>query len=95
MSDKYIIFLFLKVAIGYYFESKRALATGLSETGSGVGTFVFSTLMTNLVVMYDWKAAIFVMAGLCFSCIIFGALMRPLQIVYQEPKKTEVRTRLK
>ena len=38
----------LQVAIGYYFESKRALATGIAETGSGFGTFVFATLLTMI-----------------------------------------------
>ena len=80
-----------KVAIGYYFESKRALATGISETGSGFGTFVFSTAMTYFVETYDWKVAIFGMAALCFSCTAFGALMRPLELVHKEPEKKEVR----
>ncbi len=80
-----------KVAIGYYFESKRALATGISETGSGFGTFVFSTAMTYFVETYDWKVAIFVMAGLCFSCITFGGLMRPLELVHKEPEIKQVR----
>ena len=86
-----IFYIKFKVAIGYYFESKRALATGISETGSGFGTFVFSTAMTYFVENYDWKVAIFVMAGLCFSCIIFGGLMRPLEIIHKEPEKKRVR----
>ena len=42
----------LQVAIGYYFESKRALATGIAETGSGFGTFVFATLLTYLATSF-------------------------------------------
>ena len=42
------VWTLLQVAIGYYFESKRALATGIAETGSGFGTFVFATLLTIL-----------------------------------------------
>ena len=38
-----------KVAIGYYFETKRALATGIAECGTGVGTFVYISLFTYLV----------------------------------------------
>ena len=76
-----------KVAIGYYFESKRALATGISETGSGFGTFVFSTTMAYFVEAYDWKVAISFTAALCFSCIIYGGLMRPLELVKKEPEK--------
>ena len=80
----------LKVAIGYYFESKRALATGISETGSGFGTFVFSTTMAYFVEAYDWKVAISFTAALCFSCIIYGGLMRPLELVKKEPEKKKV-----
>ena len=85
------VYLIFKVAIGYYFESKRALATGISETGSGFGTFVFSTAMTYFTTTYDWKVALFFIAGLCFSCVIFGGLMRPLELVDKEPEKKEVR----
>ena len=34
------------IAVGYYFETKRALATGISQCGSGVGQFVFAPLAT-------------------------------------------------
>ena len=36
-----LIYLPAVVCVGYYFESKRALATGIAVCGSGVGTFVF------------------------------------------------------
>ena len=112
----------LQVAIGYYFESKRALATGIAETGSGFGTFVFATLLTYLATSYgtpmietltenetqeeanpefseetkiedlqqSWKAPVFFIAGLCFCCIIFGGLMRPLEFIREneEEKKS-------
>ena len=112
------------MAIGYYFESKRALATGIAETGSGFGTFVFATLLTYLATSYgtpmnetlaeneiqeeanpefsaeskienlqqqSWKAPVFFIAGLCFCCIIFGGLMRPLEFVREsEDEKKSV-----
>lgn len=30
------------VIVGFYFEQKRALATGLAVCGSGIGTFLFA-----------------------------------------------------
>ena len=45
------------VAVGYYFEQKRALATGISVCGSGVGTFLFAPLATYLLEQYGWKGA--------------------------------------
>ena len=68
------------IAIGYYFESKRALATGISMCGSGVGQFVFAPLITFLLNVYGWKIAIFIIGGLCLVCIFFGALIRPLEL---------------
>ena len=111
------------MAIGYYFESKRALATGIAETGSGFGTFVFATVLTMIAtsfgtqkdgttgetneisedatpesgsvevngeVQQSWRAPVFFIAGLCICCIIFGALMRPLEFIREseEEKKS-------
>ncbi|KAB7502770.1 Monocarboxylate transporter 12, partial [Armadillidium nasatum] len=39
-----LIYLPAVVAVGYYFESKRALATGIAVCGSGVGTMIFPPL---------------------------------------------------
>ena len=74
-----LISLPAKIAIGYYFETKRALATGISECGSGVGAIIFPPLATYLLNQYGWKTTLLITAGLCLSCIFFGALMRPLE----------------
>ena len=75
-----LIYLPAVVCVGYYFESKRALATGISVCGSGVGTFLFAPLATHLVETYGWKGSNLIFAGLCFNCAVFGALMRPLEL---------------
>ena len=75
-----LIYLPAVVAVGYYFESKRALATGISVCGSGVGTFLFAPLATHLLDTYGWKGSNLIFAGLCLNCAIFGALMRPLEL---------------
>ena len=58
-----LIYLPAVVAVGYYFEKRRALATGISVCGSGVGTFLFAPLSTALLNAVDWKAANLVFAG--------------------------------
>ena len=45
------------VAVGYYFEKRRALATGISVCGSGVGTFLLAPLATLLLDEFGWKGA--------------------------------------
>jgi len=75
-----LIYLPAVVAVGYYFEKKRALATGISVCGSGVGTFIFAPFATYLLEMYGWRGANIIFAALCLQCAVFGALMRPLSI---------------
>ncbi|KAK9751246.1 Major Facilitator Superfamily [Popillia japonica] len=74
-----LIYLPAVVCVGYYFETKRSLATGIAVCGSGVGTFAFAPLATALLEVYDWKGANLILAGLILNCVVFGALMRPLE----------------
>lgn len=81
-----MIYLPAVVAVGYYFEKKRSLATGIAVCGSGFGTFVFAPLASYLLKTFGgWKGANLVLAGLILNCVIFGALMRPL--TYPKKKK--------
>lgn len=81
-----LIYLPAVVCVGYYFESKRSLATGIAVCGSGVGTFAFAPLATILLQIYGWKGANLILAGMILNCVIFGALMRPLEY----PAKSKV-----
>ena len=49
--------------MGFYFEKKRAIATGLAVCGSGIGTFIFAPLCNYLVEEYTWKGATLILAG--------------------------------
>ncbi|XP_001607269.2 monocarboxylate transporter 12-B isoform X3 [Nasonia vitripennis] len=82
-----LIYLPAVVCVGYYFETKRSLATGIAVCGSGFGTFIFAPLAGILLDNYAWKGAILILAGLIFNCAIFGALMRPLEY----PKASSVK----
>lgn len=74
-----LIYLPAVVCVGYYFESKRSLATGIAVCGSGFGTFVFAPLASFLLETYGWRGANLILAGIILNCVIFGALMRPLE----------------
>lgn len=82
-----MIYLPAVVAVGYYFETKRSLATGIAVCGSGFGTFVFAPFAQFLLEHFDWKNANLIMAGLILNCAIFGAMMRPLTY----PKESKVK----
>jgi MFS family permease len=65
-----LIYLPAVVAVGYYFEKKRALATGISVCGSGVGTFIFAPFATYLLDKYGWRGANIIFAALCLQCAV-------------------------
>ncbi|XP_074653250.1 monocarboxylate transporter 12-like [Tubulanus polymorphus] len=67
------------VSVGYYFEKKRALATGIAVCGSGVGTFLVAPFCEFLLSVYDWKNTALILAAIIFNGVAFGALMRPLE----------------
>jgi len=45
------------VMVSFYFDKRRALATGIAVCGSGVGTFVFAPFSNFLVTEYGWKVS--------------------------------------
>lgn len=51
---------------GFYFDKWRALATGISVCGSGIGTFVLAPLNAVLVESYGWRSTLLVQAGIAF-----------------------------
>lgn len=66
------------VIVGYYFERKRALATGIAVCGSGIGMFIMAPLSDLLLDQFDWRGALLVIAGIVFNGAVCGMLMRPL-----------------
>jgi MFS family permease len=67
------------IAVGFYFERWRALATGIAVCGSGIGTFLMAPLCTLLISTYGWRGALLIQAGLILNCAVFGTLFRPLK----------------
>ena len=71
------------VMVGFYFERKRALATGIAVCGSGIGAFVFAPLSERLLFLYGWKGATWIIAAIVLHGIIMGVLFRPLEVAHQ------------
>lgn len=72
------------VVVAFYFEKKRALATGLAVCGSGIGTFLFAPLLKYLMDEYDWRGALLIVGGVTLNLMVCGALFRPLEFTPQE-----------
>ncbi|GAU93371.1 hypothetical protein RvY_05324 [Ramazzottius varieornatus] len=76
------------VIVGEYFDKKRALATGIAVSGSGVGGFFFSKVIIPLLLeAYGLQGCLLVLAGISFNCAVFGALFRPLRAVYRREEQ--------
>lgn len=82
-----MIYLPSIVSVGYYFERKRAFATGIAVCGSGIGTFVFPPLCTYLLNIYGWKNTMYILAGIVLNGVVCGSLMRPLEAPKPKPKR--------
>ncbi|GAB1603165.1 monocarboxylate transporter 12-like [Argonauta hians] len=67
------------VMVGYYFDEKRALATGIAVCGSGIGNFLFAPFSEFLLEEYGWRGSIMIMSGLVLNGIIFGSFYHPLK----------------
>ncbi|XP_069108159.1 monocarboxylate transporter 12-like [Argopecten irradians] len=65
------------VTVGMYFEKRRALATGIAVSGSGVGVLVMAPMIELLLEIYGWKGTIWIMSAFVLNTVVCGALYRP------------------
>ncbi|OUC46346.1 transporter, major facilitator family protein [Trichinella nativa] len=72
------IYLPACVFVSYYFDKKRALATGIAVSGSGFGTFVFAPMTVALIDHFGWQGVLWILAGFIANCAVCGALLWPL-----------------
>ena len=72
------MYLTSMVAVQHWFDRKRAMATGLAVSGSGVGTLVFGFLTQYLLDSFDWQWTLRIEALIMLLGVICGILFRPL-----------------
>ena len=75
------------VLVSFYFEKKRALATGLSLCGTGIGTSIFAPLSEILIAEYGWRGFLLILAGIVSNIVVCGALFRPLKFTREQKHK--------
>ncbi|XP_022648692.1 monocarboxylate transporter 12-like isoform X3 [Varroa jacobsoni] len=73
-------FIYLPAActISFYFEKKRAFATGIAVCGSGMGGFILGPVTNWLVNELGWQSSLYVLACMALSCSFITALFKPL-----------------
>ena len=77
-----------------YFKKKRALATGIAESGAGMGTVIFAPLTNYLISVYGWRGALLIVGGIVANIVVCGAVFRPLKHAARdkntrEPKESD------
>ncbi|XP_015726941.1 monocarboxylate transporter 14 isoform X2 [Coturnix japonica] len=81
-----MVYLPAVVMVGQYFQKRRALAQGLSTTGTGFGAFLMTALLKYLCKEFGWRNAMFIQGAICLNLCVCGALMRPLSPSYINAK---------
>ncbi|KAL4228585.1 hypothetical protein ACF0H5_011635 [Mactra antiquata] len=66
------------IVVGLYFNRKRAIATGIAMSGSGLGTFAYAYLTNFLITTFDWRGTILILSGILLNGVVCGLLFRPL-----------------
>ncbi len=79
-----LIYLPSMVMVGYYFEKRRPIASGIASSGSGFGMVIFAPLAAYFTNEYDWRGALTLLAGVTLQGLVLGAVMRPLELPQQK-----------
>ncbi|KAA3679973.1 uncharacterized protein DEA37_0014397 [Paragonimus westermani] len=61
-----------------YFDRYRVLALAMGSSGTGLGTFIFSTLGAHLIDAYTWRVSLMFVALIHLNMIPLTLLMRPV-----------------
>lgn len=73
--------------VAYYFDKRRALATGLSVCGTGIGTFTFAPLCEFLGSLYGWRGTFLIIGAISLNICVCGALFRPLTFTPEQRRQ--------
>ncbi|XP_053567434.1 monocarboxylate transporter 14 [Bombina bombina] len=84
-----MVYLPAVVIVGQYFQKRRALAQGLSTTGTGFGTFLITVLLKYLCEEFGWRNAMIIQGAVTLNLCVCGALMRPLDNSETDHKEKE------
>ncbi|XP_060588291.1 monocarboxylate transporter 12-like [Ruditapes philippinarum] len=73
-----------------YFDKRLALASGIAESGAGLGTVIFAPFTEFLVTRFGWRGTILILSGIVANIIVCGALYRPLGLKYRAVHAIEI-----
>ena len=74
-----LIYLPAITGVAAYFDKKRAMAIGISSSGSGFGTFIFAPIINLLIENFGWSWTLMIIGALVIFCIPLGLLFKPIK----------------
>ncbi|EAT33471.1 AAEL014258-PA [Aedes aegypti] len=66
------------VIVSQYFEKRRALANGITISGTAAGSFIFPMLIERLIQLFGFHGTILILGGCMLHVCVSGALYRPV-----------------
>ncbi|XP_052061353.1 monocarboxylate transporter 14-like isoform X1 [Mytilus californianus] len=84
-----VTFMTAIVAVGRYFNNRRAMATGLAMSGAGFGMFAYPFFTEIILQVLDWRGTVLLVAAIYLNCAVSGAMFRPLAILEPEEENTD------
>lgn len=85
-----LIYLPSIVIVGYWFNKKRALATGIAVCGSSLGGFALVPMCSILLEEYDWRGTTLLLGGFVINAAWAGALFRTFEDADSADTKKEL-----
>uniref|UniRef100_A0A182U981 Major facilitator superfamily (MFS) profile domain-containing protein n=1 Tax=Anopheles melas TaxID=34690 RepID=A0A182U981_9DIPT len=67
------------VIVSQYFEKHRALANGITISGTAAGSFVFPMLIERLIHLFGFHGTLLILGGCMLHVCVSGALYRPVE----------------
>jgi predicted MFS family arabinose efflux permease len=68
-------FICTTMLVTRWFEQRRGMAMGLMMAGNGIGPFVFSPVVTWLIVRWDWRTAFIAISFVMTGFLVLAYLM--------------------
>ncbi|XP_071174835.1 monocarboxylate transporter 14-like [Mytilus edulis] len=87
-----VTFMTATIAVGRYFNNRRAMATGLAMSGAGFGMFVYPFVTEIILQVLDWRGTVLLIAAIYLNCAVSGAMFRPLAV--REPENENTNTKV-
>ena len=69
-----------------WFIKKRGLALGIAMSGSGIGIFVLSPIINQLIIIYGWRIAYVSIGALAFVLVLISAF-----VLYRNPEQKRLK----